>query len=328
MKISVALCTHNGEAFVGQQVKSILDQAYPPNELVLSDDASTDGTVEIVESVVRQWKAAHPVANLDFRILRNTAALGVTANFEQALAACSGDLIALSDQDDVWNRERLTIMVAELGNRPALLLLASDALLVDDQGVSIGRTLLDTLRVSSAERQAVHAGNGLAVLLRRNVVTGATTLIRRDLVKMAQPFPLAWVHDEWLAMIAALAGDFDLLEQALVDYRQHGGNQIGATRLGLGGRISRLCASRTARNERLLARAIALHDRAAAFQPPLPKGAMAQIDAKLSHERMRSSLPAARLRRIKSIVRGWRAGGYTNYGLGMQDALRDLVQPV
>ncbi len=327
MRLSVALCTHNGAAFVREQVASILGQMHRPDELVLSDDASTDGTVDIVESVVREWQSAHPDAKLDLHVLRNETALGVTANFEQALAACTGDLIALSDQDDVWHRERLSIMVEEFADRPGLLLLASDALLVDAEGSSTG-SLLDTLGVSAAERRAVHDGNGLDVLLRRNIVTGATMIVRRELVERARPFPPSWVHDEWLAMIAAVTGDLDLLEQALVDYRQHGGNQIGATSLDLAGKFGRLRATRTARNLRLLARAEALHDRVEVLEPPLPADVQAGITAKLAHERMRSALPASRMQRIRPVIREWRAGAYARYGLGLQDVLRDLVQPV
>lgn len=129
-------------------------------------------------------------------------------------------------------------------------------------------------------------------------------------------------------MVAAATGQVDLLEEPLTDYRQHGGNQIGVTSLDASGKLGRLRAPRTARNARLLARAAVLQQRASGFEPAVSPSVLALIDAKLAHETRRSALPAARLLRVGSIVRGWRAGDYSRFGLGLQDVLRDLVQPV
>ena len=326
--VSVALCTYNGAAFLEEQLRSILDQSLLPTEIVVSDDGSSDGSAELVLSVFGAWQALHPGVVVRLRVLRNDAPLGVTANFEQALSACTGDLIALSDQDDVWHPDRLDRVVSAFQGRPSLQLLHTDARLVDADGLPLGATLLDTLGVSAADRDAVRSGRGIDALLRRNVVTGATMVVRRELVGRARPFPASWVHDEWLAMVAAASGEMDLLDEALVDYRQHAGNQIGASSLDASGRLGRLTASRRARNARLLARAVDLRERAGAFVPAPTAETLQRIDAKLAHERMRSGLPAARARRVRPVLRALRAGDYTRFGLGLQDVLRDLVQPV
>ena len=328
LNVSVALCTYNGAAYLEQQLLSILGQSLRPDEIVVSDDGSTDETLAVLERVVEAWRAEDAAHVVEIMVLRNATALGVTANFEQALAACSGDLIALSDQDDIWWPERLERMVAEFKRRPELVLLHSDARLVDADGAPIGQTLLAALGVSSANRAEVHAGGAFDVLLRRNIVTGATMMVRRESVERSRPFPAAWVHDEWLAMVAALTGEVDFLDETLIDYRQHGGNQIGASSLDAAGKLGRLSAPRTARNERLLARAEALQERAAKFVPTPSVETLEKVDAKLAHERMRSALPAARPRRIRPVASAWRGRDYNRYGLGLQDALRDLVQPV
>lgn len=325
--ISVALCTHNGAEFVGEQLLSILDQSLRPGEIVVSDDASTDETARIVTRTMHEWSTAHPEAAVRFSLLRNDRPLGVTANFEQALAACTGELVALSDQDDVWHPDRLARMAAEFDRRAPLLLLGSDARLVDNAGAPTGRNLFETLGVGAGELGPVHEGRAVGVLLRRNIVTGATSLLRRELVERARPFPASWVHDEWLAMVAALTGDLDLLPDRLVDYRQHGGNQIGASSLDTAGKIGRLLAPRAARNARLLARAEALRERAPLLTPTPPREFLDHVEAKAAHERARSALPAGRLRRIAPVFALWRAGNYGRYGLGAQDVLRDLVQP-
>lgn len=326
--VSVALCTFNGAAYVAQQLRSILSQSTPPSEIIVSDDASTDGTLGIVEQVHAEWLVDGGDAAVDFRVIRNVVPLGVAANFEQALAECSGELLALSDQDDVWAPDRLQIVVGEFGRRPELLLLHSDARLVGRDGTSLGTTLFETLGITEDEKKDEHEGRAFDVLLRRNIVTGATAVVRRELVDRARPFPAAWVHDEWLAMVAAATGTVDFLDDALIDYRQHGGNQIGVTSLDAAGRLSRLQAPRTLRNARLLARAEALDERAPGLVPVPSDDCLRDIRAKAAHERARSALPSARLRRVLPVLRQWRTGGYARFGLGPQDVLRDLVQPL
>ena len=327
-RVSVALCTYNGSEFIEEQLRSILGQAVPAQEIVVSDDGSTDGTPAEVDRVFAAWQVENPGQVVALRLIRNPVPLGVTANFEQALTACTGDLIALSDQDDVWPPERLALLAAEFRARPELELLHTDARLVDEAGRPTGRTLLATLGVSPAERAAEHEGHAFDILLRRNIVTGATVMLRRGLVERARPFPAAWVHDEWLSIVAAATGQVDLLELPLLDYRQHAGNQIGASSLDAAGKLGRLRAPRTARNARLLARAQALQARSAGLQPAPSDKALALIDFKLAHERRRSTLPALRAARVASVLEGWRAGDYRRFGLGLQDVLRDLLQPV
>lgn len=326
-RISVALCTHNGARFIAEQVRSILGQTVPVTEIVVSDDASTDDTLDIVERTVSDWLAADHGRSLHLRVLRNEVALGVTANFEQALAACSGDLIALCDQDDVWHPRRIERFVTEFAGRPGLQLLHSDARLVDANGAPTGESLFQALRVSTHEIEGVHGGEAFALLMRRNLVTGATVMVRALLVRRAVPFPPAWVHDEWLAIVAAAADGLDLVEDQLTDYRQHGGNQIGASSLSGAGKLRRLREPRTERNARLLSRASQLAARASSFRPAMAAERVAHVEAKFAHERVRSSLPSKRILRLPAVWREWRSGRYRTCGLGLQDVARDLVQP-
>lgn len=100
LSISVAMCTYNGSAFLQEQLDSIAAQTRLPDELVICDDGSSDSTVDIVE------RFAHGVS-FRVQLFRNPQNLGSTRNFEQAMRLCTGDLIALSDQDDVWMPEKL-----------------------------------------------------------------------------------------------------------------------------------------------------------------------------------------------------------------------------
>ena len=100
--VSVALCTHNGAVFVAEQVASILAQRPAPREIVVGDDASSDATIEIIERAVVEARAAESGLRTELLVLRRESPLGVTANFDATIAACRAEVVALSDQDDVW----------------------------------------------------------------------------------------------------------------------------------------------------------------------------------------------------------------------------------
>lgn len=324
LTVSVALCTHNGSAFVAEQVRSILTQTRLPREIVLSDDASSDDTVDIVRHEIDAFNAgrAEPIALV---IRRNQPALGVTKNFEQAISLCTSDLVALCDQDDVWVPEKVERMASEFETRPDLTLLHANLTLVDGQLQPLGATLFSAYRVSTWEFASIHSGRAIDVLVRRNLVTGASTMFRRSVFDLAVPLPPAWVHDEWLGIVAAVSGRVDCLEEPLVLYRQHGGNQIGAARMNLRHYIGRMIFPRTDRNARLLARATEMAEHPVFVDRP--DMAAVALD-KLAHETARWNYPASRWRRFGPVTRERKTGRYRRFGLGLQDIARDLIQPV
>ncbi|WBM79485.1 glycosyltransferase [Cryobacterium breve] len=158
LSVSVALCTFNGSAFIEEQLVSVLEQSEPPAEIVVSDDSSNDSTLAVVSRVFGDWRTRHPGVPLELKILRNPVGLGVVANFEQALGACTGDLLALCDQDDRWHPRRLERMAREFERRPSLTLLHSDARLIDGDGQPLGLTLFQTLGVTDAVKRVEHGG--------------------------------------------------------------------------------------------------------------------------------------------------------------------------
>jgi glycosyltransferase involved in cell wall biosynthesis len=325
--VSVALATHNGAAFIDEQLRSIVAQSLVPFEIVLSDDASHDGTVEIARASFDRAVADLGVHGLALRTLSNRTPLGTTANFENACAHCIGDLIALSDQDDIWEPERLRVLVDAIASDPDVLLVHSDASLIDETGAPLAGSLLATIRVSRAEKRAIRSGHAFDVLLRRNIVTGATTIFRRGLLELARPFPPAWVHDEWLALIAAATRSVRLVDEPLTRYRQHSANQIGAQALTVRRGIGRLQSSRRERNARLLEHATTLAERLTPLADAVHPGALDKVAAKVRHERFRSALPDRRAARLLPILGAVIAGRYRRYSRGPVDAVRDLVQP-
>ena len=321
--VSVALCTHNGEAFIVDQVRSILEQSPPPREIVLSDDASSDSTIQRAVDTV-----AEHGPSVELVVMRNLEPLGVTRNFEQAVLACRFELIALSDQDDVWSPEKLARMTPRFEQDQHLQLLFSDARLVGASGETLGTTLFQALEFADRARRAVHKGNAFSVLLRRNVVTGATILVRRDFARAVAPFPAGWIHDEWIAMVAAIVGRLDVLEEPLVDYRQHGGNKIGASRLSIAAKFARIVEPGFDRNRRLLDRTTDLAARLPSLPGRIPVERTLAVQEKLQHELMRSRLSSRRLARVAPVFRELSTGRYSRFGRGHLDAARDLLQPL
>src|ERR1700759_3492324 len=137
-RLSVALCTYNGGGFLYQQLKSIAEQSRLPDEVVACDDGSTDGTV----ALLREFAAS---VSFPVRIIENAQNLGVTANFAQAIGLCTGDLIALSDQDDIWYPNRLSRCEEEFNLDARVDLIFSDANLIDEQGRETAQTLWQRL---------------------------------------------------------------------------------------------------------------------------------------------------------------------------------------
>ncbi|MDN4598401.1 glycosyltransferase family 2 protein [Leifsonia virtsii] len=317
--VGIALCTFNGERFIERQLESILAQRPAPDEVVVSDDGSIDSTLERVEAVAAR-------APVPLTVLRGSKPLGVTANFERAVRATSSDLIALSDQDDVWHEGRLARLVREFDD-PAVLLVHTDARLVDSEGESLGRSLFESLEVTREELGREQAGDAYTVFLRRNLATGATVILRRSLLDDALPFPPGWVHDEWLAAVAAARGGVRVLTEATIDYRQHGANQIGVAAPTLARKVRRVLEPRGERNVILASRFATLADRLDGLDG-IAEERLASAREKAAFEAERAAMPASRLPRARHVLRLARTGAYERFASrGRADILRDLIQP-
>jgi glycosyltransferase involved in cell wall biosynthesis len=321
--VSVALCTRNGARYLPAQVQSICTQEPPPREIVLSDDGSSDGSVAVVRQAMADCGAASSIA---LTVFENSTPLGVTRNFEQAIRACRHELIALSDQDDVWHPGRLARMAARFEAAPELLLLHTDARLVDGELRPLGSTLFHALEVQPWELEAITQGRAFEVFLRRNLVTGATTMFRRGLLDSALPFPGDWVHDEWLAVLAAATGRLDVLPEALIDYRQHGNNQIGAKRPTLADKLAKAMEARGSKHMQRWRRAQALLDRLLTLQGQVPEAILDAQRGKVAHQHFRAELPASRGARLLPVLREAASGRYERFGRGKQAIAQDLLE--
>ncbi|MGZ3812027.1 MAG: glycosyltransferase family 2 protein [Mucilaginibacter sp.] len=195
--ISIAVCTYNGEKYIREQLDSIIQQTYKTIEVVIVDDGSKDNTFNIVSSY----------AAIDARIkcFRNETNLGFNKNFEKAIALCSADYIAISDQDDVWLPDKLQKLYDHIGDN--WLVFSNSTYIGNDKP----RNLLSKFKLPDNYK------GGLIY----NYVTGHTVLINRELLKHAFPFPEKGYYDWWLGFVARYHNKITYLAEVLTLYRIH-----------------------------------------------------------------------------------------------------------
>ncbi len=200
--ISVCLATYNGQAFIEQQLISVLNQLGDQDEVLVSDDCSSDSTVKMIEAI----------GDSRIKILTTSKKLGIVKNFERALYSASGDYIFLCDQDDVWLPNKVETCL--LGLRDYLLVV-TDCRVVDKD--------LNELYASFFELR--QSGKGVIKNLIKNSYLGCCMAFRKDLLSLALPIPAsAPMHDMWLGLIANFKGEVIFLNSPLVLYRRHGDN--------------------------------------------------------------------------------------------------------
>lgn len=316
--LSVALCTFNGSRFLREQLESITAQIRPPDELVVCDDGSADSTAQIIDGFARQ--VAFPV-----RWYTRDTPVGSTKNFEKAIALCQGDLIALSDQDDVWLPDRLRATESTFQSDANADAFFSDAEIVDASLNPLGCRLWDIVRFGRPEQSDVRRGRAVALLLRRNVVTGATLAFRSDLRKLLLPVPEGWVHDAWIALLIGATGKLAFTERPLIRYRQHSSNQIGALKLGFGEQLEKAKTPHAeiyaaAAANYAVARERLLTAKGVTVSPEVIR----LLEAKIAHMQTRATLPSSRVRRLPVVLSELAAGRYRCYSNSWKSFARDL----
>jgi glycosyltransferase involved in cell wall biosynthesis len=208
IKISVALTTYNGEKYLRKQLDSIFAQTLKPSEVIVCDDCSSDNTVEILEEYNSKY-------NLKYQV--NAQRLGYIKNFEKAIGLCTEDLIALSDQDDIWLADKLEKLALNINEN---LLIFSNASLINAEDELLNGDLISD--INNVELSA-----SVLNYIFQPFVTGCTVLIRTSLYQHSIPFPEHVPHDFWLAVKAKSLGKLTYCNEKLILYRQHEANSIG-----------------------------------------------------------------------------------------------------
>ncbi len=335
---SVALATHNGARFLEEQLASLLDQERRPDEIVAYDDGSTDGSVGLIES----FAATAPIP---VRVVRGVRRQGSDVGFGRAVSACSGELVALADQDDVWHPEKLATLDATFEHHPRATLVFSDAAVVDASLRPTGQRLWETLGLDGGTVRQLAGRDALPRLLRQPLVTGATAAVRRWVATLAFPMPtgIPRRHDGWLAVVAAALGPVEPVAAPLIDYRQHPAQQVGISSSSR--RLPRLPSRHAdpAAVDSLLQLCAALLERLEVARGDVARSTgcpdlewageswaiVSDYQAHLRSRRAVAVLPA--LDALRLVARETRSGHYSRWSSGgssaLADALRTLSRP-
>jgi len=325
LKISIAMATYNGAKYLREQLDSFVAQTRLPDELVITDDCSTDNTIEIIQA----FAATAPFA---VRWEQNEKNHGYTGNFNHALMKTTGDLVFLSDQDDVWFPEKLAIMERYALDNPTALVMMNDAALTD-------ATLNDT----GLTKQGQIASAGLD---QSAFVMGCCAVVRRELLDICLPIPAQFKgHDDWIVKMAEGVGRKHVVPDVLQWYRRHEENESqfianSTTKVTRGMVVRRNLMNAiasgnpqeqlsTACDQTLLfLEGVQTASRHA--EEPLAS-ALAEYSIKLEEqlsavEQRKIVRKKSRLVRLPAIFDLWRSGGYVNFS-GMKSVIRDLFFP-
>ncbi|NBL00422.1 MAG: glycosyltransferase family 2 protein, partial [Erysipelotrichia bacterium] len=214
--VTILLTTFNAENFLVEQIESILHQTYSNIELVIHDDASDDRTCSIIEDYCQKYS--------NIKLIKNNHNIGCVNNFESAISSCSAKYIALSDQDDIWARNKLEMQMQNLlryekGHKSMPIMVHSDLMMIDESNRVLYRSYFQFRKYKLKKHK------DLGHILGPCGVMGNTILFNDALKKLIIPFPHNLsIHDYWIALITELLGKRITIYSPLVQYRIHSNN--------------------------------------------------------------------------------------------------------
>lgn len=218
IKVSVAMCTYNGEKFIEEQINSLLSQTLLPDEIVICDDNSSDKTIEIINKIKQ-------TSNVDVKLHINKPGLGVFKNFEKAISLCNGDIIFTCDQDDIWKDTKIEKMVNAF-DKDTLVVYCNAAVVLNDEN----HYLYPLWEPKDIDDKESGTSSFDSLVYRGTSIAGCCMAFKKELYERIKPFPNNIYHDDWLITCAAILGNIKAVNEELIYYRQHGNNAVGIIR--------------------------------------------------------------------------------------------------
>jgi len=326
-RVSVALCTYNGERFLLEQLESIAAQTILPLELIICDDNSSDSTRKILKDFAE-------TAAFSVQLHFNTENLGYVKNFEKAISLCRGDIIALCDQDDKWRVDKIEVLQKYFAN-PKVGMAFSNAVIIDESGQPTGQTLWNEVNFTPVLQQSFRQGDAYKALYVRTLISGCVMAFRRKWWPLLQPIPLdiLFVHDAWIALMVSLFADIVIIDDFLVSYRIHTDQSISLGReknSALEKLISVRNGTKSQHYNKQLNQFIAIRERIFQNEQNIivekRSYLLQQMKGHESHLIMRRNVPRNRLLRLGSILKELASGRYHLYSNGFKSAFIDLLK--
>jgi glycosyltransferase involved in cell wall biosynthesis len=211
--VSVVICTYNGALYLRDQLDSIVNQDYKNLEIIAGDDGSSDDSFNILQE--------YQAKDSRFRIYRNEKNMGYNSNFSKACEMSKGEYIAISDQDDIWELNKVSILVSALASNKENVLVHGISARFEEKS----KPHLRSLKMVNYIR-----GNDIRKFYMLNIISGHSILFHRSLLEKSLPFPAGVYYDWWLAANACVIGKIEAVEKILVWHRMHASNATGAAK--------------------------------------------------------------------------------------------------
>lgn len=320
MKISIAMTTNNGAEFLQAQLDSFVAQTRQPDDLVVRDGGSSDGTLEILQQFQKN-------APFSVRIYRNAGKLSHVQNFAKAIERCEGDLIFLSGQDDVWRADKIRKIADTFATQAGVAYVFSDADLVDGNLLRIG-TLWQKIGFAGERYQRYAAGDQVTAMLGGgNFVYGNSLAFRanlRDVILPMNNISVTLAHDTWISLLLSTLGQRGVaLPDTLVAYRQHLHQVAGAGKkrtLDEGIMRVKEDKARYCREKAAGLRAIRVRARGASADT------LYLIEQCITHLQARSALHSMPMaNKFRMVWQETASGRYTRFSSSLKSALKDLM---
>jgi len=216
MRISTCIATYNGEKYIGEQLSSIIEQLKPEDEVVIIDDFSTDGTVNVIRSF----------SDARIKLFLNDQNKGINFSFNKAISLASNDIIFMSDQDDIWLNGRVELMVGRLLETDSLVV-ASNSEFMDASGKPLFYQV-DGVRENESTH---HLRNILDIFIGKTNYYGCAMVFRKSLIALIIPIPsFVESHDLWIALAGNLTRSNAHLDQNTLRRRIHCSNASNVKR--------------------------------------------------------------------------------------------------
>lgn len=209
-KVSVVMATYNGEKFIRKQLESIINQTVKADEIIIIDDNSSDSTVKIIDEFSK--------INDSIKYIKNENNIGINNNFQKAISYASGDIIGISDQDDLWLPNKIEILKQELINNPEIGLIYCDAQIIDGDDNILEKSELDFFKAKAVE------GTPIIPLLYKNCISGHNIFFKKNILDSNFSFPEYPVYDQWLGLYFSCKSKIKFTPDKLTSHRIHSQN--------------------------------------------------------------------------------------------------------
>ncbi|SEG09966.1 Glycosyl transferase family 2 [Thalassococcus halodurans] len=314
-RVSIAMASYNGSKYIVNQLQSFAAQRRLPDEVVVCDDRSTDGTFDLLQKFQKK-------APFEVRLHQNDQNIGYSKNFAKALSLCSGDVIFISDQDDFWQPSKIEFILKVFENEPKTQLVVNDMVLTDTNLTPTPYTQLGNILAAGGKADEFYSGCCMA--------------LRRPLLDLATPFPENFfAHDNWINHLAVPLGVRSLISKPLQLYRRHdqnASNWMLSSPTGVSqfsrARAAGLGSAAEGWKDQIERYQITLERLASRTNVPgAHDDALQNLQFRIKNLDARLTLCAkSRVVRWHLVLALWLRGGYTDFA-GWKSAVKDLIRP-